>query len=116
MAALDGQLGKIKFIFYPNSKAPGVGVPYVPMYNPTSFSINHSTKYDKSQKMSVGDMVKKFVRLQPRVLNLELFFDGTGASPSTLGGTGGKIGVNTGIKSVYGQIQTFLKACISCIV
>ena len=110
MALLEGQLGKLTFIFYPNSKFPGVGVPYVPMYNPTSFTVNHDVKYDTKSSPTKADLVKKFLSVNPRVVNMELFFDGTGASPSTLGGFGNKVGVNAGVQSVEGQIQIFLKA------
>jgi hypothetical protein len=110
MTLLKGQLGKLTFIFYPNSKAPGIGVPYVPMYNPTSFTVTHDVHYDKKAKVNTADLVKKFLCVKPRVVNMELFFDGTGASPSTLGGFGNKAGVNVSIKGVEGQIQTFLKA------
>lgn len=125
MNYLGGQLGKITFIFYPVSFLPGVGVTYVPMYNPTSFSVNHGVKYDSKKVQKQGDAVKRFLHLEPRTLNLELFFDGTGASPSNLssfagdaslnsssgvGRLGSSAGVSNLNQSVEFQIQTFLKA------
>lgn len=107
MGLLDGKLGKLLIIFYPNKDLPGVGVPYSPMYNPTSFSVSHAVNYDKYKKPTTGNMSKKFKHVNPRTLTMELFFDGTGASPSSAGLipdlTGGL--VNT----VDIQIQAFLK-------
>jgi len=109
MALLDGQLGKITFIFYPNTKAPGIGIPYVPMYNPTSFSVNHEVNYDTKLKLNTADSAKKFLSVNPRSISMELFFDGTGASPSTLGGYLKDHAINQEVKTVEGQIRTFLK-------
>ena len=109
MAFLKGQLGKLTIIFYPVSAAPGIGIPYTPMYNPTSFSVNQSVKYDTNEKPGVGDMIKKFLSINPRTVNFELFFDGTGASPSSVGGFGNTVAVNSDVQSVETQIQTFLK-------
>jgi len=105
MAFADGKLGKLTFIFYLNSQAPGVGIPYTPMYNPTSFSVNHNVSFDKGQKNNTGDMTKKFEKIGPRSVTMELFFDGTEASPSASKG----IGPNTVLKGVDLQIQAFLK-------
>lgn len=105
----QGQLGKFTIIFYPVSAAPGIGVPYTPMYNPTSFTVKHDVKYDTEEKPSVGDAVKKFLCINPRQVSFDLFFDGTGASPSSVGGFGNTIAVNSEIQDVTTQIQTFLK-------
>jgi hypothetical protein len=77
-----GLLGKVKFIFYDNPEVPGIGIPFQPAYNPTSFSVSHSSGYDDMKKPVDGDMSKKFTALNPRSVSMELFFDGTGASPS----------------------------------
>lgn len=105
MAFADGKLGKLTMIFYPVSFLPGVGIPYTPMYNPTSFSVNHTVSYDKGKKPVTGNTSKKFLKTGPRSVSMELFFDGTGASPSASKG----IGVNSAIKDVDLQIQAFLK-------
>jgi hypothetical protein len=105
MAFADGKLGKLTIIFYPVSKLPGVGIPYTPMYNPTSFSVSHTVNYDPSKKPTASDMTKKFLSSNPRSVTMELFFDGTGASPSASKG----LGVNSGIQDVDVQIQAFLK-------
>lgn len=105
----QGQLGKFTIIFYPVSAAPGIGIPYTPMYNPTSFSVKHDIKYDTEEKTPVGDAVKKFLTIQPRTVSFELFFDGTGASPSSVGGFGNTIALNSEIQDVTTQIQAFLK-------
>lgn len=101
----QGHKGKLTFIFYPLAALPGQGFSYTPMYNPTSFSIDHEIKHDAQENLLTGNMVKKFLSANPRTVSMELFFDGTGASPSSLG-------VNTnepgGINSVENQINNFL--------
>lgn len=103
-----GKLGKLTFIFYPVSAAPGVGVTYVPQYNPSTFNVSHSVKYDTRGKVSVGNLVKKFFSTEARTLSLELLFDGTGASPSTTGGFGDKVAVNANTSRVDEQIDQFM--------
>jgi nucleoid-associated protein YgaU len=105
MAFAEGKLGKLTIIFYPVSKLPGVGIPYTPMYNPTSFSVNHTVNYNQKKQPTVSDMTKEFLSSNPRSVSMELFFDGTGASPSASKG----LGFNSAIKSVDLQIQAFLK-------
>jgi hypothetical protein len=108
MAFAAGKLGKMIFIFYPKAKLPGIGTPYTPMYNPTSFFVTHEVQRDKKNKPVVSDFSKKFVSMKPRTLDLELLFDGTGASPSIATGAGNAIAVNKGISDVDKQIETFL--------
>jgi len=108
MGALDGKLGKLLIIFYPDAAAPGVGIPYTPMYNPTSFSVNHTVSYDKLKKQTVSTISKKFTGVGPRSLTMELFFDGTGASPSSVSGIANDIAINVG-ETVDKQIKEFLK-------
>lgn len=105
MALASGQLGKMRMIFYYNADLPGIGVPYTPMYNPTSFSVSHAVTYDEAEKDTVGDMPKKFKNATPRSLSMELFFDGTGASPSSTDVLSNAVAVNT----VDIRIQAFLK-------
>ncbi|MDZ4784706.1 MAG: hypothetical protein SGJ02_01390 [bacterium] len=105
MAIASGQLGKMRMIFYYDADLPGIGVSYTPMYNPTSFSVSHAITYDEAQKDTVGDMPKKFKNATPRSLSMELFFDGTGASPSSTDALSNAVNVNT----VDIRIQTFLK-------
>ncbi|MCW3104352.1 MAG: hypothetical protein JWO09_2792 [Bacteroidetes bacterium] len=108
MAFAQGKLGKMIFVFYPSAKLPGIGVPYTPMYNPTTFSINHEVLHDVKTKAGASNFSKRFVSMKPRTLDLELLFDGTGASPSTAGGIANTIAVNAGFTSVDKQIETFL--------
>jgi nucleoid-associated protein YgaU len=105
MAFADGKLGKLTFIFYLNSEIPGLGIPYTPMYNPTSFSVSHSVTYDGGKQPNSGDLAKKVQSINARVVNMELFFDGTEASPSASTG----IGPNTVLKGVDLQVEAFLK-------
>ncbi len=97
-----GLLGKVKFIFYRDEKLPGIGIPYQPAYNPTSFSVSYGTDYDGGIIPIMGDVSKKYTLTLPRTVNMELFFDGTGASPSS--GILGALGINT----VDIQIETFI--------
>ncbi|MCW3084476.1 MAG: peptidoglycan-binding protein [Bacteroidetes bacterium] len=97
-----GLLGKVKFIFYSNPDIPGIGIPYQPVYNPTEFSVSYNNTYDEGQQANSGDSTKKFVSFSPRTLSMELFFDGTGASPSN--SLINSIGINT----VDLQIKAFL--------
>lgn len=83
LSELTAQLGKVKFIFYTDADVPGIGIPYQPAYNPTSFSVSHSLGYDDGKEVSASNLPKKFLGLNPRTLTMELFFDGTGASPSS---------------------------------
>lgn len=108
MAYLDGKLGKMLFIFYPKADLPGIGVPYTPMYNPTTFSLDYAVEHDEKSQPVASDFSKRFVSMKPRTLNLELMFDGTGASPSIAKGAGNAIAVNKGIQDVDTQIQAFL--------
>ncbi|MGZ3931030.1 MAG: CIS tube protein [Bacteroidia bacterium] len=105
MSILDGKLSKLTFIFYLNPKAPGLGVPYTPMYNPTSFSVSHKVAFDKAKKPLVGDNPKKIRHINPRTVSMKLFFDGTGASPSASRG----VGANSAITRVDLQVEAFLK-------
>jgi phage tail protein X len=107
MAFAQGKLGKMIFIFYPDAKLPGIGTPYTPMYNPTSFFLTHEVQRDKKNKPVVSDFSKKFVAMKPRTLDLELLFDGTGASPSSVG-VANKLTANKGLSDVDKQIETFL--------
>lgn len=106
MALLKGQLGKFTIIFYPKSAAPGIGVPFTPMYNPTEFSVTYKANYDSVKAPGTEDIVKKFTGIAPRTVSFNLFFDGTGASPSSVGGLG-NLSINSGIQSVEAQVQLF---------
>ena len=111
LSELTGQLGKIKFIFYPKENKPGIGIPYSPAYNPTSFSVSYSTSYDAGQKTETADTSKKFNKVNPQTLTMELFFDGTGASPSSTDLTSkvtNALGVGS-VNTVDAQIAAFLK-------
>jgi hypothetical protein len=105
MAFAEGKLGKLTIIFYPNADLPGVGIPYTPMYNPTSFTVSHSLSYDGGKSVLKSDLTKKFRYISGRTVTMKLFFDGTEASPSASKG----IGVNSFIKRVDLQIEAFLK-------
>ncbi|MCG8573696.1 MAG: LysM peptidoglycan-binding domain-containing protein [Flavobacteriales bacterium] len=110
MAIAEGQLGKMTIIFYPKASLPGVGVPFTPMYNPSSLTVNHNVVHEDKPLSGAGDISKKFIRTSPKTVSVDLFFDGTSASPSNLIGTGVDIGLLTpGLNAVDLQIQAFLK-------
>ena len=107
-----GQLGKVKFIFYSKDDNGGInfGVPYTPAYNPTSFSVSYSASYDEGKALDTGDAVKKFNYVNPRTLTMELFFDGTGASPSSndlASKAASALGLPA-VNTVDAQIETFI--------
>lgn len=108
MAFQRGQLSKMTIIFYPDPKLPGVGIPFHPMYNPESYSLNHAIEYDQTQRLVDGNIDQKFLRIAPKSLDLELFFDGTNTSPSNLSGLGIDLGKVTDFNSVVAQVELFL--------
>lgn len=105
MAFANGKLGKLTIIFYPKASLPGIGIPYTPMYNPTSFTVSHKVSFDGQKLPLTSNTTKKLTSVGPRTVTMKLFFDSTGASPSASKG----IGVNSSIKRVDLQIQAFLK-------
>ena len=105
MAFASGLLGKMKMIFYPDSKLPGIPpIPFPLQYNPTKFQVSRDISYDDQELPGVGDIAKRFININPRVLSLTLNFDGTGASPSNLG-----VNLSLGVNLVDVQIALFLK-------
>ncbi|MFL5764154.1 MAG: hypothetical protein ACJ77K_09450 [Bacteroidia bacterium] len=110
MPNLPGALSKILFSFYEDPQNPGgAGIPYQPAYNPSTFSVSHSTQFDTGEQIP-ATMQKKVTQLNPRVLTMELFFDGTGASPSSSDPIGKATAIAglPNLESVEGQIRTFL--------
>lgn len=108
MAFQRGQLSKMTIIFYPDPEYPGLGIPFHPMYNPESYVLNHAIEYDKTQRSIVGNIDQKFLRITPKSLDLELFFDGTNASPSNLSGLGIDLGKVPDFNTVVAQVELFL--------
>ncbi len=125
MAFSAGILGKMTIIFYPDPDLPGVGVPFTPMYNPTTLTVNHNVLHEEQKKPLTSNASKKFINTGPRSVSMELFFDGTGASPSSLSsmiptpsnvanlldsvGISGFSEALNSFNSVDIQVQTFLK-------
>jgi hypothetical protein len=109
--AVTGKLEKMLIIPFTGKKMNIPLPPLTPMYNPTSISYTVTNVYDKVKKMNKGVVEQKFIHRTPRTLNnIELFFDGTGASPSASKG----IGINTVFgNNIYLQIQTFQKLATS---
>lgn len=108
MAFPRGQLTKMTIIFYPDKNLPGVGIPFTPMYNPESYNLNHALDYDSEERMIVGNLDKKFLRIKPKSLSLKLYFDGTNASPSNLSGLGIDLADIPDFNSVVAQVEAFL--------
>lgn len=110
---LDGKLGKLTFIFYSKPKVP-VGIPFPVQYNPSTLNVTHSIKRDKQVKSPAGNNEQKFLNVCPRKVSLELLFDGTGASPSSMGllaNLAREAGIPTigDILPVSAQVNLFLK-------
>lgn len=109
MAFQRGQLSKMTIIFFSDLKSPGVkGIPFHPMYNPESYVLNHTIDYDKTPLPVIGTAEQKFLRIAPKSLDLELFFDGTNTSPSNLSGLGIDLGKVPDFNSVVAQVELFL--------
>src|SRR5687768_11876460 len=85
MALLGGALGKMVLLFYKESGMKGLGTPYPVMYNPSSLSVSVGVKYDDTDVLTTGNMQTKNATKQARTMSFDLFFDGTGASPSIQG-------------------------------
>ena len=111
MAFAQGKLGKMTIIFYPFAQLPGVGgIPFYPMYNPSTLEVGHTVTHECKPLPKLSDLSPKFVRTNPRSLTTELFFDGTGASPSNISGLESVLpGISSGLNDVELQVQTFLK-------
>jgi len=55
---------------------------FVVMFNPNTFSVNHTNSYDQFPQAGKGVSDQKQDKRNPRTLSMELFFDGTNVSPS----------------------------------
>lgn len=112
MAALTGKLEKMKIIPFSGAdlSLPLIPLMLTPMYNPATLSITTSNKFDKTAKLLKGVTKQKFLRRKPRTIsNLELFFDGTGTSPSASTGNG----INSAFgNNIFLQLQTFQKIAL----
>lgn len=84
MAFPRGELTKLAIIFSKEEDKPLRGIPFFPMYNPESYKLDYRMEYDKEQRLIVGNADKKFLRVNPKKLNLKLIFDGTSSSPNDL--------------------------------
>lgn len=104
-------------------KAEGIAIPYVAMYNPTTFSMSHGQNLiektvignsgtadntpgkpaTNSETNASGSTVARTSTNNP-TLNLDLFFDGTGASPAmgapSLGAVGNAITSAVGVEAL----------------
>lgn len=78
-----GQLEKMTIYAFEDAKLQKQkGKPFVVMFNPTTFSVNHTHSYDQyPPKPGPGESDQKEKHRNPRTLSLELFFDGTRVSP-----------------------------------
>lgn len=109
MAFASGQLAKLTVIFSPFDEIPGyAGIAFNPMYNPESYSMNHSLDYDENQRPLIGDLDKKFLRIKPKSLALKLFFDGTNASPSNFSRSEFGAFQTPDFNNVVAQVEMFL--------
>lgn len=110
MAFAQGKLGKLLFIFYPKAAAPGIGIPFIPQFNPTNFKVSHNVNYDCAKKTTTANTDNKFVSTGPRTVTMDLMFDGTGASPTGLASLAQAVGVSVPhINTVDLQVAIFLK-------
>lgn len=88
--------------------------PFVVQYNPTTLNVTHDVKYDCKKRSTSGNSNPKFIHTNPRTVSMELLFDSTGASPSSIGSLATlaeQVGLKTNldIKRVDVQVQLFMK-------
>lgn len=104
MAISNGLLGKMKLIFYPNPKLPGIPpIPFPLQYNPSNFSVSSGSCYDDIQIPLLSNLTGRYLNTKPRTVKMDLMFDGTGASPSNFGTI-----IPSGVNLVDVQVKAFL--------
>lgn len=98
--------------------AKGVGVPFVAMYNPTSLSFQRGqSNVPKFTTQTINGVTVETKTVNAPNLRVELFLDGTGASPPmgipTIGGAIGKAaGVAVSAIGVDALISLFFKSTL----
>jgi hypothetical protein len=108
--AFTGKLEKMKIVPFLDVK---MGIPLPPfsvMYNPTTISFTASNKFDDAGALVKGTTTQKFLSREPRSLTVELYFDGTGSSPSSNPGLGFNVPLG---KNIDLQVQAFMKMAIT---
>ncbi len=80
MSSATGMLEKMTIVAFSDAELQTETESFVVMFNPTTFSVNHSNSYDQFAKPVKGVADQKQLKRNPRTLSLELFFDGTGVT------------------------------------
>lgn len=81
----SGPLEKFTIVSFKDEKVKEFRGAFVASFNPNTFSVSHSSAYDKGEETGTGNSAQKFQHRNPRSLTVELFFDGTNASVSAKG-------------------------------
>lgn len=108
--AFTGKLEKMKIVPFLDS---GMGIPLPPfsvMYNPTTISFTATNTFDEGSAILKGITSQKINSRDPRSLTVELYFDGTGSSPSSNPGLGFNVPLG---KNIDLQVQAFMKMAIA---
>lgn len=88
----EGSLQKLHIQAYADVKfETKKGEPFVVMFNPSTYQQKYEIEYAKNQAPGTTGNPQKLGKIKPQKFNLELLFDGTGAS-------GPKIDVHTTVK------------------
>jgi nucleoid-associated protein YgaU len=74
------------------------------MFNPSTITVNSSNQFDPGKEAVAGDVNKKFKYRSPRTLSVELFFDGTYASPTASSAAPGGVSSKTSEANVNSAI------------
>jgi nucleoid-associated protein YgaU len=107
MATL-GALEKLTIVAFSDSKVLEPVGAFVAMYNPSTFSVNHTASFDEGKEPLKANAEAKQTAKNPRTLSMELFFDGTGTSPSSnfSGGSSSVILGSALIKGALSKLKT----------
>ena len=79
----SGALEKFTIVAFSDESATVARGVFVASFNPSTFSVNHATTFDEGKETNKGTAAQKFKHRNPRSFSVELFFDGTGTSPSS---------------------------------
>lgn len=76
-----GELEKMTIVAFSDAEMKNQTEHFVVMFNPSTFSVNHTNTYDQYPQPVKGTSDQKQDHRNPRTLSLELLFDGTTSSP-----------------------------------
>ncbi len=99
---------KLKILAFDDEKRGGRGKPFIVMFNPASFSMQHGNQLSAQQGAGTPNAQQKFIYARSSVLHLDLVFDGTGVVDWGMTTALGK-----GTQGVSAQIAEFMDLCFN---